>query len=54
MRIPHTRSSPHSLQLEENPCNNEDPAQPKIKMNKINKLPFLNTQYAPVIGLDAN
>ena len=27
---PQLESSPHSLQLEENPCRNKDPAQPKI------------------------
>ena len=35
------QSSPRSLQLKKSPCSNEDPAEPKIKMNKIKKTTFV-------------
>jgi len=31
-------NSPHSPQLEKSPCSNEDPAQPKINIKKMNKI----------------
>ena len=49
-RAPQLESNPYLLQLEKSPNSNDDPAQPKIKINKIffNVIYFLKRRYLEI------